>query len=89
MARIIKITRKKIKNEKLYNFAVEEDQSYFCNGVAVHNCDSYILPILKGNLGNRKITKLQPSKSDLEKYIQFHDGKCCSGKVHLQEGDID
>lgn len=53
------------------------------------NCDSYILPILNGNLGDREISKLQPSKADLEKWIQFHDGKCCSGRVHLQNVDID
>jgi SPP1 gp7 family putative phage head morphogenesis protein len=36
-------------------------------------CKSYILPILKGNLGDRKIEKLQPSKKSLDAQVQFHD----------------
>jgi hypothetical protein len=53
------------------------------------NCKSYIVPILKGNLGKKEITRLQPSNSDLEKYIQFHDCKCCTGRVGLVDIDID
>lgn len=51
-----------------------------------YNCDSYILPILKGNLNGREITQLKPSKSDLEKYIQFseHEADCC-GRSKLVE----
>jgi hypothetical protein len=37
------------------------------------NCKSYIAPILTGNLGNKQIDKLAPSKSDLERYIQFSE----------------
>ena len=37
-----------------------------------YNCRSFIQPILKGNLGNRKIEKLKVSKSN-EKYIQFSE----------------
>ena len=83
MARIKNIIRKKINGEKLYNFAVERDQSYICNGIVVHNCDSYILPVLKGNLGKREISPLRPSKSDLEKYIQFHSDHCIDCRVAL------
>lgn len=87
MSTIKKITKLKIANEKLYNFSVDEDQSYVCNGIVVHNCDSYILPILNGNLKDREIEKLQPSSTDLEKWIQFHDKKCCSGRVHMHNID--
>jgi hypothetical protein len=48
------------------------------------NCDSYILPILNGKLGDREITQLKPSNSDLEKYIQFHK-KECNCKVFYQQ----
>lgn len=49
------------------------------------SCDSYIVPILKGKLGDREIERLQPSDKDLEKWIQFHEhnNKCCSGRVGL------
>lgn len=82
MSRITSIVRKKIENQTLYNFSVEYDESYICNGVVVHNCKSYITPILKGKLGDREITQLKPSSSDLEKYIQFSDDParnfCCN-----------
>jgi len=35
------------------------------------NCKSYIIPILKGKLGNREILDLKPSKASLDKYVQF------------------
>lgn len=34
-----------------------------------HNCKSYIMPILVGNLGNKEVTSLKPSRASLEKYI--------------------
>lgn len=86
---ISSVLKKKIIGQRLYNFAVEKDQSYICNGIVVHNCDSYIVPILKGKLGDRETSRLQPSSADLEKWIQFHDGKCCSGRVNLINVDID
>ncbi len=49
-----------------------------------YNCDSYIIPILSGNLGNRDIDGLDVP-SDLEKYVQFGCGKNCTGNLHLVE----
>jgi hypothetical protein len=59
------------------------------------NCKSYIEPVLKGDLGNREVEKLKPSKSSLDKYVQFSDNnhKCdhkrmkitfeeCLDKIH-------
>lgn len=37
------------------------------------NCKSYISPILVGNLGNKEITELKPSKAKLEDAIQFSE----------------
>lgn len=45
-----------------------------------YNCDSYILPILVGKLGNREVSKLEPSKSEYQEDIQFSARKCCSCK---------
>ncbi len=42
-----------------------------------HNCKSYIVPILTGNLGNREIGDLKPSSSDLEKYIRLSEQARC------------
>lgn len=80
MAKIKSITRRKITTEKLYNLEVENDNSFIANGVVVHNCDSYIIPILKGNLGDREITGLNPSNDKLKEQIQFSDrcvDHCC------------
>lgn len=49
------------------------------------NCKSYIRPILKGNLGNKEIEKLRPSKSKLEDQIKFAE----EGHVHVVCGEID
>jgi phage gp29-like protein len=40
-----------------------------------HNCKSIMLPILKGNLGNREIEKLVPSRASLEKFITLREEK--------------
>lgn len=45
MSNIKNITRKKISNQKLYNLAVEGDESYIANGIVVHNCRSLLIPI--------------------------------------------
>ena len=47
MAKIKSISRRKIESEKLYNLAVEDDESYTANGVVVHNCRSTLIPITK------------------------------------------
>lgn len=44
-----------------------------------YNCKSYIDVILVGDLGDRQITRLQPSSKELDKYVQFnedHNFKC-------------
>lgn len=38
-----------------------------------YNCKSAIFPILNGNLGSREVTKLEPSKAELNKYVQFDE----------------
>lgn len=74
MAKIKSITKHKIQSQKLYNLAVEEDQSYFINDVLVHNCDGWLSPILIGNLKGRKPSKFTPTKKALES-LQFSE--CC------------
>lgn len=48
------------------------------------NCKSWIRPILKGNLGNKEISKLKPSTKEIENTIQFSENvldecPCCHG----------
>ena len=45
MERIKSIKRKKIASERLYNIAVEGDESYIADGIVVHNCRSVLIPI--------------------------------------------
>lgn len=41
--KILKISKRNINNLPLFNFSVEEDESYIVNGVVSHNCRcSYI-----------------------------------------------
>lgn len=47
MSRIKSIIKKTIKDEKLYNLAVEIDESYVANDIVVHNCRSTLTPITK------------------------------------------
>lgn len=43
----IKITaiKKKHITGKLYNLAVENDETYIANGIVVHNCRSLLVPV--------------------------------------------
>lgn len=72
MTRIRKITRKQITTEKLYNLSVKEDETFIANGIVVHNCKSFIRPILKLK-PNQKIEKFKPSTKKIEDTIQFSD----------------
>lgn len=47
MSTIRSIIKKKITTEKLYNLAVEIDESYIANDIVVHNCRSVLVPITK------------------------------------------
>ena len=46
--------KKKIKKVKLYNFSVEEDESYIANGFIVHNCRCNLNHYIKGQIWNRE-----------------------------------
>ena len=63
MARIKSIELKQITNERLYNLSVRDDESFVANGIVVHNCKSYIVPILILPDG-AKIESLSPRKLD-------------------------
>lgn len=47
MSTIKSIIKRKITTEKLYNLAVEVDESYLSNDIVVHNCRSVLIPITK------------------------------------------
>lgn len=38
-----------------------------------HNCKSYIMPILKGNLGSRETEDLKPSRSSLDAFVTLSE----------------
>ena len=42
--KIISIKKKQF-NGKMYNIAVEGNETYVANGIAVHNCRSTIVPV--------------------------------------------
>lgn len=59
----------------------KDDPNMFRYTPPLHwNCKSYIVPILKGNLGKRKPSDLKPSTKALEDSIQFGEAACdCAG----------
>lgn len=52
----------------------KDDPNFFRYTPPLHwNCKSYIVPVLKGKLGNKEITALKPSTKKIEETIQFHE----------------
>lgn len=47
MSTIKSIIKRQIKDETLWNLAVEQDESYVANDIVVHNCRSLLIPITK------------------------------------------
>jgi hypothetical protein len=45
MSKVKSITKHKITDQKLYNLAVLDDESFIANGIVVHNCRSLLIPI--------------------------------------------
>lgn len=41
----IKAIRKKSFSGRVYNLGVQDDESYMANGIAVHNCRCFIVPV--------------------------------------------
>lgn len=41
----IKSIKSEVKKQELYNLAVSENENYFANGIAVHNCRCVLIPI--------------------------------------------
>lgn len=69
------IKEKSFEGEKLYNFAVEEDESYIAEGLVTHNCRCTTIPVLLGEKGSKKpevkqkekIIKIEPNKEQFDK----------------------
>ena len=57
MSLIKSIVRKQVSTERLYNLAVEDDESYIANGIVVHNCKSRLVPNEKGDKNNPEIAR--------------------------------
>ena len=53
---------RKNKDKLLYNFSVEDDQSYIVNGVVVHNCRCELFHIPKGYMWNEKTGAFEPRR---------------------------
>lgn len=60
MVRIKSIKRKRINDERLYNLAVEDDESYIANGIVVHNCRSRILFVSTTDIREDKLIPNKP-----------------------------
>lgn len=77
MSNIRSITKKKIQTEKLWNLAVERDESYIANDIVVHNCRSTLIPITK-------YEEFKPTESikgqDPQKFIEENKGSGFSNK---------
>ena len=82
MSRLLKISRKITGSNKLYNLAVDEDESYICNDIVVHNCRSILVPITKFRQKDmqRKIDSGK-LKVGLRKPDSFYDGFKSKSKI--------
>lgn len=68
MSRIRSIVKKNIKEETLWNLAVEQDESYIANGVVVHNCRSVLIPITK--FEDWSADEVTNSGQDVDKFLK-------------------
>lgn len=68
MSNIKSILKKKIKNETLWNLAVEDDESYIANGCVVHNCRSVLVPITKYD--DWQEDKVTNSGKNVDKFLE-------------------
>lgn len=61
-AKITKIERVESFSKYLFNFAVEEDESYIADGVVVHNCRCDLRYLPKGYVWNPDTRQFEPPK---------------------------
>lgn len=61
-AKITKIERVELFSKYLFNFAVEEDESYIADGVVVHNCRCDLRYLPKGYVWNPDTRQFEPPK---------------------------
>lgn len=88
MAMIKSITKRKITTESLYNLSVAEDESYVAGGIVVHNCKSWIRPLVSTEAYEKALkkanqeepVKLRPSSKKIEESIQFSE--CGHDHIH-------
>lgn len=62
-AKITKIERVESFSKYLFNFAVEEDESYIADGVVVHNCRCDLRYLPKGYVWNPDTRQFEPPKN--------------------------
>lgn len=62
-AKITKIERVELFSKYLFNFAVEEDESYIADGVVVHNCRCDLRYLPKGYVWNPDTRQFEPPKN--------------------------
>lgn len=62
-AKITKIERVESFSKYLFNFAVEEDESYIADGVVVHNCRCDLRYLPKGHVWNPDTRQFEPPKN--------------------------
>lgn len=67
-AKITKIERVELFSKYLFNFAVEEDESYIADGVVVHNCRCDLRSLPKGYSWNPDTRQFEPPK-DYERKV--------------------
>lgn len=73
MSRIKSITKQYInEDDRLWNLAVKEDESYIANGIVVHNCRSLLIPL---TVFDKWTPTEKVGKVDIETFIKDNLGK--------------
>lgn len=91
MARIKSINKKNINKERLYNLAVEGDESYIANDIVVHNCRSTLIPITQfeefkedtsvgGTVKTKGGNEIRIKKRSIDEHIKENIGEGFSRK---------
>jgi hypothetical protein len=83
-AKITKIEKCKPFSKYLYNFSVEEDESYIADGVVVHNCRCDLRELPRGYVWNDETHQFEPPKNYERKVERKSRAKITIGDKEYQ-----
>jgi hypothetical protein len=77
--KIKSITKKHINNERLYNLAVMDDETFVADGIVVHNCRSIIRYVTRIDVQEDRIVPSEPISGNEMETLKKKAGSFISG----------